>query len=93
MVLADDALRYPTDRVSKIAKASRAVGLSIWVILSGRVIDSSSYVCENVGKVGDEGEKSLEDVEVYVDTMRNAVIHCLDDVQDAEKEMARKVMP
>ena len=31
------------------------------------------------GEVGDEGEKSLEDLELYVNTLRNAVVHCLDD--------------
>jgi hypothetical protein len=36
----------------------------------------------NGREVGDEGEKSLEDLELYVDTLRNAVIHCLDDSRD-----------
>ena len=36
----------------------------------------------NGGEVGDEGEKSLEDLELYVDTLRHAVVHCLDDGRD-----------
>ena len=32
-----------------------------------------------VGKVGDEGEESLEDLEPFVDTLRDAVVHRLDD--------------
>jgi hypothetical protein len=32
--------------------------------------------------VGDEREESLESFELYVDTLRNAVVHCLDDAQD-----------
>jgi hypothetical protein len=30
------------------------------------------------GEVGDEGEESLKDIELFVDTLRNAVVHCLD---------------
>jgi hypothetical protein len=30
-----------------------------------------------VGKLVMKGEKSLEDVELYVDTLRNAAVHCL----------------
>lgn len=33
----------------------------------------------NGGEVGDEGEKSLEDLELYVNALRHAVVHCLDD--------------
>jgi hypothetical protein len=29
----------------------------------------------NGGDVGDEGEESLEDVELFVDALRNAVVH------------------
>jgi hypothetical protein len=36
----------------------------------------------NGGEVSDEGEESLEDLEVYVYTLRHAVVHCLDDSQD-----------
>jgi hypothetical protein len=36
----------------------------------------------NGGEVGDEGEESLEDLELYVDTLRHAVVHCLDDSRD-----------
>jgi hypothetical protein len=35
-----------------------------------------------VGKLVMKGEKSLEDVELYVDTLRNAAVHCLDDGRD-----------
>ena len=41
-----------------------------------------TYVCEsavNGREVGDEGEKSLEDLELYVYTLRHAVVDCLDD--------------
>ncbi|KAI0262662.1 hypothetical protein BGY98DRAFT_1104105 [Russula aff. rugulosa BPL654] len=31
------------------------------------------------GEVGDEGEESLEDLELYVDALRNAVVLCLND--------------
>ena len=34
------------------------------------------------GEVGDEEEKSLEDLELYVDALRNVVVHCLDDGRD-----------
>jgi len=30
------------------------------------------------GKVGDEGEEDLEDLELYVDALEHAVIHHLD---------------
>jgi hypothetical protein len=36
----------------------------------------------NGREVGDEGEKSLEDLELYVDTLGHAVVHCLDDGRD-----------
>ena len=36
----------------------------------------------NGREVGYEGEKSLEDFELYVDTLRHAVVHCLDDGRD-----------
>jgi hypothetical protein len=36
----------------------------------------------NGGEVGDEGKKSLEDLELYVDTLRHAVVHRLDDGRD-----------
>ena len=36
----------------------------------------------NGGEVGDEGVESLEDLELFVDTLQNAVIHCLDDGQE-----------
>jgi hypothetical protein len=38
----------------------------------------------NGGEVGDEGEESLEDLELYlyVDTLRHAVVHRLDDSWD-----------
>ena len=29
-----------------------------------------------------EEEKSLKDLELYVDALRNVVVHCLDDGQD-----------
>ena len=32
-----------------------------------------------VGKLVDEGEKILEDLELYVHTLRHAVVHCLSD--------------
>jgi hypothetical protein len=34
------------------------------------------------GEIGDEGEESLEDLELYVDALRHAVVHCLDDGRD-----------
>ena len=37
---------------------------------------------ENGGEVGDEGEECVEDLELYVNTLRNAVIRCLDGGQD-----------
>jgi hypothetical protein len=33
----------------------------------------------NGREVCDEGEESLEDLEVYVDTLQRAVVHCLND--------------
>jgi hypothetical protein len=35
-----------------------------------------------VGKLVIKGEKSLKDLELYVDTLQNAAIHCLDDGWD-----------
>ena len=35
------------------------------------------------GKVGDEGEEGLEDLELDVDALGNAVVHCLDDGWDS----------
>jgi hypothetical protein len=35
-----------------------------------------------VGKLVMKGEKSLEGVELYVDTLQNAAVHCLDDSRD-----------
>jgi hypothetical protein len=32
-----------------------------------------------VGKLVDEGEKILENLELYVHTLRHAVVHCLSD--------------
>jgi hypothetical protein len=40
----------------------------------------------NGGDVGDEGEKTLEDVELFVDALRNAVVHCLDDGRGRREE-------
>ena len=34
------------------------------------------------GEIGDEGKKSLEDLELYVDALRHAVVHRLDDDRD-----------
>ena len=39
----------------------------------------------NGGEVGDEGEESLEDLELYVDTLRHTVVHCLDDGRDSRE--------
>ena len=39
----------------------------------------------NGGEVGDEGEESLEDLELYVDALRHAVVHCLDDGRDGSE--------
>ena len=54
------------------------------------VHNESTYVCElstvNGGEVGDDEEESLEDLELYVDTLRNAVVHHLDDGQDSREE-------
>jgi hypothetical protein len=54
--------------------------------------NESTYFCEwsavNGGEVGDEGEECLE---LYVDTLRNAVVHCLDDCRD-RRETVRKAM-
>ena len=36
----------------------------------------------NSGEIGDEGEKSLEDLELYVDALGHAVVHCLDNSRD-----------
>jgi hypothetical protein len=33
----------------------------------------------NGGEVGNEGEESLENFELYVYTLRHVVVHCLDD--------------
>jgi hypothetical protein len=30
------------------------------------------------GEVGDEGEENLENLELFVDTLRNAIVHRLD---------------
>jgi hypothetical protein len=38
-----------------------------------------------VGKLVMKGEKSLEDLELYVDTFRHAVVHCLDDGRDCRQ--------
>jgi hypothetical protein len=38
------------------------------------------------GEVGGEGEESMEDLELFVDTLRNAVVHCLDDGRDRREE-------
>ena len=40
----------------------------------------------NGGEVGDEGEESMEDIELFVVTLRNAVVHCLDDGRDRREE-------
>jgi len=34
------------------------------------------------GEVGDEGEECLEDLKLYVDALRHAVVHRLDDSRD-----------
>jgi hypothetical protein len=39
----------------------------------------------NSGGVGDEGEESLEDLELYFDILRNAVVQCLGDGRDLRK--------
>ena len=31
-------------------------------------------------------EESIEDLELFVDTLRNAVVHCLDDGRDRREE-------
>jgi hypothetical protein len=36
----------------------------------------------NGGEVGDKGKKSQEDLELYVDTLGDAVIHCVNDGWD-----------
>ena len=46
----------------------------------------------NGGEVGDKGEESLEDLELYVDTLRNAVAHCLDDGRRGRLRARRKAM-
>jgi hypothetical protein len=38
-----------------------------------------------VGKLVMKGEKSLEDLELYVNTLRNAAIHCLNDGRDCRE--------
>jgi hypothetical protein len=38
----------------------------------------------NGEEADDEGEKSLEP-ELYVDTLRHAVVHCLDDIRDGRE--------
>ena len=38
------------------------------------------------GEVGDEGEESLEDLELFVNTLQNAGVHCLDDGRDRREE-------
>jgi hypothetical protein len=43
----------------------------------------------NGGEVGDEGEESLEDLELYVDTLRHAVIHCLGDRREGDRDGAQ----
>jgi hypothetical protein len=40
----------------------------------------------NGGEVGDEGEKSLEDLELYVYTLRHVVVDCLDDSSRDRRE-------
>jgi hypothetical protein len=40
----------------------------------------------NGGEVGDEGEESLEDVELFVDTLRNAVVRSLFGWPDDRRE-------
>jgi hypothetical protein len=44
----------------------------------------------NGGQVGDEGEKSLEDLELYVYTLRRAVVRMM--AGKAGRELARKGM-
>ena len=48
--------------------------------------NESTYIFElstvNGGEVGDEGEEGLEDLELFVDTLRSPVVHCLDDGRD-----------
>ncbi len=36
----------------------------------------------NGGEIGDKGEEGLEDFELYVNALRHAVVHCLDDGWD-----------
>jgi hypothetical protein len=45
----------------------------------------------NGGEVGDEGEESLEDLELYVDTLRQAVVHRLDDSRDRRETACKAV--
>ena len=40
----------------------------------------------NGGEVGDEGGKSLEDLELYVYTLRHVVVDCLDDSSRDRRE-------
>lgn len=37
------------------------------------------------GEIGDKGEESLEDLELYVDALGHAVVHCLDDGRDGRE--------
>ena len=37
------------------------------------------------GEVGDEGEESLEDLELFVDSLRNAVVDCSDGGRDVRE--------
>jgi hypothetical protein len=42
------------------------------------------------GEVGDEGGESLGDLELYVDTLPNDVVHCLDDGWDRKEDGCRR---
>ena len=43
----------------------------------------------NGGEVCDDGKESLEDLELYVDTLQHAVVHCLDDRDRREGDDAK----
>jgi len=44
------------------------------------------------GETGEKGEEDLEDLELDIDALRHAVIHCLDDGRDATEGEGRRKM-